>query len=104
MTIDPKKERQGPDLPCKKTSKGKIVAQVRYASRLPRIAAKQDYLSQILPRIVALEREKCDQHHGIDIEEYRSFYGNAALCGDSRHRLSGRAKLDRSMRHLRTAP
>jgi hypothetical protein len=36
-----------------KTSDGKIVAQIRYASRLPRIAAKQDYLGVILPRIEA---------------------------------------------------
>jgi len=34
-----------------KPSDGKIVAQLRYASRLPRIVAKQDYLSEILPRI-----------------------------------------------------
>jgi hypothetical protein len=27
------------------TSDGKIVAQVRYASRLPRVMAKQEYLS-----------------------------------------------------------
>jgi hypothetical protein len=33
------------------TSDGKIVAQIHYASRLPRIVAKQDYLSEILPRI-----------------------------------------------------
>jgi hypothetical protein len=33
------------------TSDGKIVAQIHYASRLRRIAAKQDYLSEILPRI-----------------------------------------------------
>jgi hypothetical protein len=36
-----------------KTSDGKIVAQERYASRLPGIVARQDYLSRILPRIEA---------------------------------------------------
>ena len=34
-----------------KTSDGKIVAQIPYASRLPRFVAKQDYLSAILLRI-----------------------------------------------------
>ena len=48
-----------------KTSSGKIVAQVRYASRLPRVMARQDYLSGILPRIYAGRREKCDLNHGI---------------------------------------
>jgi hypothetical protein len=48
-----------------KTSDGKIVAQERYASRLPRVMAKQDYLSRILPRIEAGRREKCDWDHGI---------------------------------------
>ncbi len=48
-----------------KTSDGKIVAHVRYASRLLRIAAKQDYLPAILPRIYAPGREKCDRHHWI---------------------------------------
>jgi hypothetical protein len=43
-----------------KTSRGKIVAQVRYASRLPRIAARQDYLGWILLPIHAGGREKCD--------------------------------------------
>jgi hypothetical protein len=32
---------------------GKIVAQKLDASRLPRVAAKQDYLDAILPRICA---------------------------------------------------
>jgi hypothetical protein len=48
-----------------KTSDGKIVAQLRYASRLLRIAAEQDYLAVILPRIDALGREKCDPNHSI---------------------------------------
>jgi hypothetical protein len=48
-----------------KTSSGKIVAQVRYASRLLRVAAKQHYLSRILRRIHAGGREKCDQNHSI---------------------------------------
>jgi hypothetical protein len=41
------------------------VAQIRYASRLPRVAAKQDYLSEILPRIAASRREKVDWDHNI---------------------------------------
>ena len=48
-----------------KTSSGKIVAQVRYASRLPRIPARQDYLGRILLPIHAGGREKCDQNHSI---------------------------------------
>jgi hypothetical protein len=32
---------------------GKIVAQVGYASRPPRVGAKQDYLPAILPRFCA---------------------------------------------------
>jgi len=43
-----------------KASDGRIVAQVHYASRLPRFMARQDYLSGILPRIYAGQREKCD--------------------------------------------
>jgi hypothetical protein len=39
-----------------KTSSGKIVAQVRYASRLPRFMARQDYLEGILRRIDAAGR------------------------------------------------
>ena len=46
-----------------KTSDGKIVAQIRYASRLPRVAAKQDYLDVILPRIEVGKSKKCDLHH-----------------------------------------
>jgi hypothetical protein len=57
-------KRLGPDLPCKPPN-GKIVAQIRYASRLPRIVARQDYLGAILPRIEAGGRQKCDQDHGI---------------------------------------
>jgi hypothetical protein len=41
-----------------KTSDGKIVAQVHYASRPLRVAARQDYLAVILPRIRAHGREK----------------------------------------------
>jgi hypothetical protein len=48
-----------------KTSDGKIVAQERYASRLPSIVARQDYLSGILPRIDAGGRQNCDRNHGI---------------------------------------
>jgi hypothetical protein len=44
-------------------SDGKIVAQRRYASRLPRIVAKQDYLSQILPRICAAGCQNCALNH-----------------------------------------
>jgi hypothetical protein len=51
---------RGPIFHVKKTSSGKIVAQIRFASRLPRVAAKQDYLSEILPRIAASRREKFD--------------------------------------------
>ena len=51
-----------------KTSDGKIVAQVRYASRPPRIVAKQEYLSAILPRIRALAAQKCDRDHGINMQ------------------------------------
>jgi hypothetical protein len=40
-----------------RTSDGKIVAQLLYASRLPRIMAKQDYLSRILLRIGGSERK-----------------------------------------------
>ena len=36
------------------TSDGKIVAQVHYASRLPRVVARQDYLGGILLRIPEL--------------------------------------------------
>jgi hypothetical protein len=46
-----------------KPSEGKIMAQKRYASRLPRIAAKQDYLSRILPRIHCVGRQNCDLNH-----------------------------------------
>jgi hypothetical protein len=53
-----------------KTSSGKIVAQVRYASRLLRVAAKQHYLSGILPRIHAGKREKCDRNHSIYMQSY----------------------------------
>lgn len=45
------------------TSRGKIVAQALYASRLPRILAGQDYLTAILLRIYAARAEKCDQNH-----------------------------------------
>jgi hypothetical protein len=48
-----------------KTSDGKIVAQVRYASRLLRFVAKQDYLARILLPIQAGGGEKCDQNHRI---------------------------------------
>ena len=48
-----------------KPSSGKIVAQVRYASRLPRVMARQDYLTGILLRIGAPGREKCDPNHSI---------------------------------------
>jgi hypothetical protein len=48
-----------------KPSNGKIVAQKRYASRLPRIVAKQDYLGRILRRIRASGSQNCDQDHGI---------------------------------------
>jgi hypothetical protein len=41
-----------------KTSNGKIVAQVRYASRPPRDMGRQDYLDVILPPIYACGREK----------------------------------------------
>ncbi len=51
-----------------KTSSGKIVAQVRYASRLPRFLAGQDYLGRILRRILAGRREKCDQNHSIYVQ------------------------------------
>jgi hypothetical protein len=47
------------------TSDGKIVAQERYASRLPGLVARQDYLSGILPRIEAGGRQNCDRNHGI---------------------------------------
>ncbi len=53
-----------------KTSSGKIVAQVRYASRLPRIMARQDYLGRILPRIHAVGRENCDWNHSIYMQIY----------------------------------
>jgi hypothetical protein len=46
-----------------KPSDGKIVAQERYASRLPRIAARQDYLSGILPRIRANGDQNCALNH-----------------------------------------
>jgi hypothetical protein len=41
------------------------VAQVRYASRLPRIPARQDHLEWILLPIHAAGREKFDQNNGI---------------------------------------
>jgi len=44
------------------------VAQVLYASRLPRVAAKQDNLAEILLRIAALGREKCDPDHSIYVK------------------------------------
>jgi hypothetical protein len=39
-----RRDNRGPTFHAK-TSDGKIVAQVRYASRLPRVMAKQEYLS-----------------------------------------------------------
>src|SRR5271166_6203137 len=51
-----------------KTSDGKIVAQVRYASRLPRIVARQDYLRAILPPIAPSCGQKCDGDHGINMQ------------------------------------
>jgi hypothetical protein len=41
-------------------SDGRIVAQVHYASRLPRFMARQDYLSGILRRIGVIGLEKCN--------------------------------------------
>jgi hypothetical protein len=58
-------ETTGARSSMQETSSGKIVAQVRYASRLPRVAARQDYLVLILPRTDAGRREKCDQNHSI---------------------------------------
>jgi len=60
-------ETTGARSSMQKTSDGKIVAQGRYASRLLRIAAKQDYLSVILRRIDGGGREKCDQNHSISM-------------------------------------
>jgi hypothetical protein len=61
-----------------KTSDGKIVAQVHYASRLPRIQARQDYLRVILPRIQAPGREKCDCNHSIIMQiSYHNMIINA---------------------------
>jgi hypothetical protein len=42
------------------TSSGKIVAQEHYASRLPRIMARQDYLGEILLPFRRQIREKYD--------------------------------------------
>jgi len=36
------------------------VAQALYASRLPRVMAKREYLRAILPRIGGLAAQKCD--------------------------------------------
>jgi hypothetical protein len=62
-----------------KTSSGKIVAQVRYASRLPRVVARQDYLSGILPRIYQGRREKCDLNHSIYMQNICLIKKTAAL-------------------------
>ena len=58
-------ETTGARSSMQKTSDGKIVAQERYASRLPSIVARQDYLSGILPRIDTGGRQNCDRNHGI---------------------------------------
>jgi len=47
------------------TSSGRIVAQERYASRLPRIVAKQDYLGAILLPFWDGRVEKCDRAHTL---------------------------------------
>ena len=44
---------------------GKIVAQVHFASRLPRVMAKQDYLARIVTPNSQSQQQKCDQNHSI---------------------------------------
>jgi hypothetical protein len=61
-----------------KTSDGKIVAQERYASRLPSIVARQDYLSGILPRIDADGRQNCDRNHRIIMN---NIFNNMKILG-----------------------
>jgi hypothetical protein len=45
-----------------KASCGEIVAQARDASRLPRIAAKQDYLAGFYSGYLRVEEKKCQNH------------------------------------------
>jgi hypothetical protein len=65
-----KEETTGARSSMQRTSDGKIVAQGRYASRPPRIVARQEYLSAILPRIGALAAQKCDCNHDITIQRH----------------------------------
>ncbi len=69
LVINRRRNDRGPIFHAK-TSSGKIVAQVRYASRLPRVMARQDYLGRILPRIHAVGRENCDWNHSINMQIY----------------------------------
>jgi hypothetical protein len=61
-------EMTGARSSMQKTSDGKIVAQVHYASRLPRVAAQKDYLGRILLRFWSYAAEKCDFNHNIVVK------------------------------------
>jgi hypothetical protein len=56
-------ETTGARSSMQQTSSGRIVAQERYASRLPRIVAKQDYLGAILLPFWDGRVGKCDRAH-----------------------------------------
>ncbi|MFZ1051901.1 MAG: hypothetical protein WBP65_09410 [Candidatus Sulfotelmatobacter sp.] len=55
-TAEPKERRQGPDLPYQKPPNGRIVAQLRYASRLPGDVAGQNYLGGFYYGFVTCEQ------------------------------------------------
>jgi hypothetical protein len=53
-----RRDDRGPIFHAKKPPDGKIVAQVLYASRLPRVMGRQDYLGGILLRIQGVWEKK----------------------------------------------
>src|SRR5215470_7191756 len=63
------------------TSKGKIVAQVHYASRLPRVRGRQDHLRRILPPILNIDKQNCDPDHSIYIQTNLNGMKKSGSCG-----------------------